>query len=102
MTHLSYLTENRLQYFMSPYLLKNIIEKPLCNCGEIEYPFHFFFECNQYNRNPRDMLTCISAICYHTLNSVLHGNEDLSEEQNFNIITTVYNFITKSKRFNLA
>ena len=48
------------------------------------------------------MLTCISAICYHTLNSVLHGNEDLSEEQNFNIITAVYNLITKSKRFNLA
>ena len=42
---------------------KNIIENPLCNCGEIEDPFHFFFECNQYNLIRRDMLTCISAIC---------------------------------------
>ena len=81
---------------------KNIIENPLCNCGEIEDPFHFFFECNQYNLIRRDMLTCISAICNPNLNILLHGNDGLSEEQNLNTFMTVHNFIIKSKRFSLA
>ena len=81
---------------------KNIIENPLCNCGEIEDPFHFFFECNQYNLIRRDMLTCISAICNPNLNILLHGNDGLSEEQNLNIFMAVHNFIIKSKRFSLA
>ena len=81
---------------------KNIIENPLCNCGEIEDPFHFFFECNQYNLIRRDMLTCISAICNPNLNILLPENDGLSEEQNLNIFTAVHNFIIKSKRFSLA
>ena len=81
---------------------ENIIENPLCNCGEIEDPFHFFFECNQYNLIRRDMLTCISAICNPNLNILLHGNDGLSEEQILNIFTAVHNFIIKSKRFSLA
>ena len=82
--------------------LKNIIENPLCNCGETEDPFHFFFECNQYNLIRRDMLACISAICNPNLNILLHGNDGLSEEQNLNIFMAVHNFIIKSKRFSLA
>ena len=81
---------------------KNIIENPLCNCGEIEDPFHFFFECNQYNLIRRDMLTCISAICNPNLKILLHRNNGLSEEQNLNIFMAVHNFIIKSKRFSLA
>ena len=61
---------------------ENIIENPLCNCGEIEDPFHFFVECNQYNLIRRDMLTCKSVICNPYLNILLHGNEGLSGEQN--------------------
>ena len=38
-------------------------QNPLCNCGEIEDPFHFLFEWNQYNIIRRDMLTCVSTIC---------------------------------------
>ena len=81
---------------------KNIIENPLCNCGKIEDPFHFFFECNQYNLIQRDMLTCISAICNPNLNILLHGNDGLAEEQNLNILMAVHNLIIKSKRFSLA
>ena len=81
---------------------KNIIESPLCNCGEIEDSFHFFFECNQYNLIRRDMLTCISTICNPNLNILLHGSNGLSEEQNLNIFVAVHNFIIKSKRFSLA
>ena len=80
----------------------NIIENPMCNCGEIEDPFHFFFECNQYNLIRRDMLTFISVICNPNLNILLHGNNGLSEEQNLNIFKAVHNFIIKSKLFSLA
>ena len=83
-------------------LFHNIIENPLCNCGEIEDPFQFFFECNQYNFIRRDMLTCISTICNSNLYILLHGNDGLSEEQNLNIFIADHNFIIKSKRFSLA
>ena len=86
---------------LHPYS-KNIIENPLCNYGEIEDPFHFFFECSQYNHMRRDMFTCISAICNPNLNILLYGNDGLSEEQNLNIFMAVHNFIIKSKRFSLA
>ena len=69
---------------------KNIFENHLCNCGKIEDPFHFFFECNQYNLVQRDILTCISAICNTDLNILLHGNERLSKKQNLNIFMAVH------------
>ena len=81
---------------------KSIIENPLCNCGETEDPFHFFFECNQYNPIRRDLPACISAICNPNLNILLPGNDGLSGEQNLNIFMAVHNFIIKSKRFSLA
>ena len=92
----------RLQQLTSPSLLKNIIENSLCNCGEIEDPFHFFFKCNQYKLIGRDMLTSVSAICTPILIILLHGNEDLSAEQNFNIINAAHKFIIKSKRSYLS
>ena len=48
------------------------------------------------------MLTCASAICDPTVSILLHENEDLSEEQIFNIMNAVHNFITESKRSDLA
>ena len=48
------------------------------------------------------MFTCISAICNPNLNILLHGNEDLSEEQNLNIFMDVHNCIIKSKGLSLA
>ena len=92
----------RLQQLTSPSLLKNIIENSLCNCGEIEDTFHFFFECNQYKLIGRDMITFVSAICNPILISLLHGNEYFSAEQNFNIINAAHKFIIKSKRSNLS
>ena len=92
----------RLQQLTSPSLLKNIIENALCNCGEIEDPFHFFFECNQYKLIGRDMLTSVSAICNPILIILLHGNEDFSAEQNFNIINVAHKLIIKSKHSNLS
>ena len=48
------------------------------------------------------MLTRVSVICNPNLNIMLHGNEDLSEEQNLNMFMAVKNFITQSKRFDPA
>ena len=72
--------EQAVVLYVSICTQKKIIEKPLCNCGDIEDPFHFFFECNQYNLIRRDMFTCISAISNPNLNILLHGNDGLSEE----------------------
>ena len=82
-----------VRYFTSPFLIKNIIENPLCNCGEIDDPFHFLFECNQYNPIRRGMLTCVFVMCNPNLNILLHGNEDLSEEPNINIFMAVHNLL---------
>ena len=43
------------------------------------------------------MLTSVSAICNPILIILLHGNEDFSAEQNFNIINAAHKFIIKSK-----
>ena len=55
------MTENRLQY--STFVYRYIQHNLLCTCSEIEDPFHFLFECSQYNLIRRDVLTCLSAIC---------------------------------------
>ena len=89
-------------YISISSLLKIRSRNPLCNFGEIEDTFPFLLECNQYNLIWRDMFTCVSAICNLTLNILLHGHEDLSEEQNVNIFKVIPNFITKSKRISLA
>lgn len=78
---------------------KNIVPSPLCVCGVVENTHHFFFDCTLYQNIRHEMLASISNIATPTLQTLLYGNPELSDENNRNIFLTVQSYIRKSKRF---
>ena len=42
-SHKSIMQDLKQAIVLYASIFKNIIENPLCDCGEIEDPFHFFF-----------------------------------------------------------
>ena len=66
----------------------------MCNCGEMEDPFHFLLECKQYNLIRRDMLTPVYAVCNPNLNILLNGKRKKSQ-----YIEGCLQFITKILAF---
>ncbi|MES9994058.1 MAG: hypothetical protein ABW098_19070, partial [Candidatus Thiodiazotropha sp.] len=81
---------------------KNIIDSPLCVCGEIEDTFHFLLECDIYSDLRRELLTSVSSICNPSLNVLLFGSPDISDDLNVQIFAAVQKYILKTKRFSLS
>ena len=81
---------------------KNIIDSPLCVCGEIEDTCHFLLECNIYSEFRRELLTSVSSLCNPSLNVMLYGSPDLSDDLNAQIFDFVHKYILKTKRFSLS
>ena len=78
---------------------KNIIDSPLCRCGEIENTRHYFFTCPFYHDIRVNMLTAISIISAPSERLLLYGDHTLSNEANANIFGHVHTYISLSKRF---
>ena len=78
---------------------KNIVQSPLCNCGEIESNDHFLLRCYLHQNIRTEMLLAVNRICTVTTEILLYGNPDLSDEDNVIIFDSVQKFILKSKRF---
>ena len=78
---------------------KNIIETPLCRCGEIESSYHFFFNCPFYTVIRHELFSTISSLCTPSLRVLLFGNDQLSLNENMFIFENVQKFISASKRF---
>ena len=81
---------------------KNIIESPLCACGEVEDTKHFLFDCQYFQNLRHELFNKISTICQPTVNILLFGSEQLSEIENRQIFLAVHEFLIKSKRFEIA
>ena len=79
---------------------KNIIDSPLCRCGDIESNFHFFFICSYYSairtKLMNDILGIISPV---DLDTLLFGNTCLNDDDNSKIFLCVQQYIIESKRF---
>ena len=58
---------------------ENIIDNPLCECGEIENTSHFFLQCNLYGQLRQALLDRVSTYCQPTVNVFLDGNTDLTD-----------------------
>ena len=79
--------------------LKNIVESPLCRCGDIENTEHFFLRCTLYSAQRVELLRHVSEYCTVTLDILLKGNALLSIESNQDIFVAVQNYITSTNRF---
>ena len=81
---------------------KNISESPNCNCGDIETPAHFFLNCPLYNRSRLVLFQSFSQLQLPINLSVeilLFGCKNISDNQNQHIFQAVQNFILNTKRF---
>ena len=72
---------------------------PFCDCGAIEDTRHFLLECIRFNDLRQDMADTISLLCNPTLNTLLYGNIELTNEENEWVFLAVQEFLIKSKRF---
>ena len=78
---------------------KNMIDSPLCECGEVESCYHYFFTCQRFVYYRLHLLNTVSRFCNPTLDVLLNGNNILSFDTNVSVFNAVHSFIRKSKRF---
>ena len=78
---------------------KNIVESPLCRCGEVESTHHYFFVCPFYTAIRQELTNSISSLCTPSLKILLFGNDQLSYIENVSIMDSVHKFILASSRF---
>ena len=78
---------------------KNIIDSPLCICGRPETTKHYLFECNKFYNLRQEMMQSISQLCEPTLNALIYGVTDLSDETNRQLFIIVQEYILRTKRF---
>ncbi|MCW4285900.1 MAG: reverse transcriptase domain-containing protein [Candidatus Thiodiazotropha taylori] len=79
--------------------LRNLIESPLCACGDIETPEHYFLQCRRYHLQRTEMLNNLLHICHVSIDVLLFGDAFLSNDVNGRIFSHVQKFIRDSKRF---
>ena len=78
---------------------KNIVDSPLCLCGQIESVHHFFLTCPLYNDIRTVMLDDIRPMAIPTVKLFLFGNPSLDSETNGNIFASVQRYIVSTNRF---
>ena len=78
---------------------KNMVTSPLCSCGSIETPEHFFLYCQHYNHDRQLLMDKLSFLDQIDINTLLYGNNNLGYESNTKIVDAVHSYIKSSKRF---
>ena len=79
--------------------LKNIIDSPLCRCGNIETTYHFFFSCPYYVQQRLELSTAIRQHRTLTLDLLLFGGPSLSQDINALVFNKVQTYILDTRRF---
>ena len=62
--------------------LKNIIASPLCECGAVETTIHYLLERTRFDNVRQNMLNNLSYLSPPSLNTLMFGNQELSETIN--------------------
>ena len=79
--------------------INHVIDSPLCSCNEEnEDALHYFFNCRKYilQRNVMELELSIFNI---NLDTLLHGNSNLTFNENREIFSSVHKYIITTKRF---
>ena len=83
----------------SDLFLKNMTESPACTCGIVENAYNFFYMCNRYDIQRRELFHSLSDIPNLNLRKLMYGDEALPYPLNVRIFSDAQKFIEKSKRF---
>ena len=73
---------------------KNIIDNPVCECGEIENTSPFFLHCNLSGQLRHALLDRVSTYC-----QPMSVFSDLTDVENAELFSAVQDYILKTKRF---
>ena len=100
-TRLGQILHTRLRLECSPLnehlYRRNLVNSPLCSCGEIENTTHFIFNCPLYSVPRQTYLAELTQHC--TLKDLLYGKEGVNSTVNEDVFVRVQNFIIHSKKF---
>ena len=80
--------------------MRNIVNSPLCRCGNIETNSHFIFKWPFYTDARLSLKTAIESLnATFDESTILYGNELLSNEGNTSIVLHFQTYIHKTKLF---
>ena len=79
--------------------MNNIIDNNMCQCGNTETAYHFFFECPLYTICRNDLQIETMILHSPTLNIILNGDTSLYAQHNIEIYTAVSKYIMKTNCF---
>ncbi len=78
----------------------HVIDSPLCTCGPIiEDPSHYFLKCPLYQQQRIVLFNKINIIRPPDIALILHGDRNLTVDENLNIVLSVQTFINTTRRF---
>jgi hypothetical protein len=79
----------------------HVLPSPQCSCGwAIEDNMHYLFMCPQYNAQRIQMMNNIANIPVEiNLDTLLYGDSDATDDNNYQLIEAVHQFILDTKRF---
>ncbi|MEW8185640.1 MAG: reverse transcriptase family protein [Candidatus Thiodiazotropha endolucinida] len=77
---------------------RNLVESPLCACGEIENTTHFIFKCPNHSVVRQTYLAELTQHC--TLKDLMFGQDGVRPSTNEDIFLRVQEYILHTKRFN--
>ena len=82
------------------FLRLNLINDPGCVCWwVIEDAIHFFLDCCLYVEDRGQMTNNLQFLDSLRIETLLFGDDSLSEEQNAQIFTSMQLYIKQTKRF---
>ena len=90
-----YHTQLRLEWNSLNFHKKNIIESPLCRCGDVETTKHYFLNCPHYHV-PRNQL--LNDYLHLPIKTLLKGDTHLILDENETIFNAVQTFIAHTGR----
>ena len=76
---------------------RNLIESPVCSCGDIENANHFIFSCVNFTTVRQKYIA--DLVQEYTLRDLMHGIEGVSLATKESKFTRVQNYIIHTKRF---
>ena len=81
--------------------LKNVVDSSNCSChqGVPEINSHYLFYCHRFNDSRNRYIESIDIPMNLTVDRLLFGSPDLTDDQNNSLFLNVQKFIINSKRF---
>ena len=79
---------------------RQLVNSPLCECGDIEDMEHYILHCPRYNQFQQEMFdTVIRHFGTVSLELLLNGEVSAAYHDNVEVFSAVHDFIVRSRRF---